>query len=143
MNEERRMILEMLQSGTVSVEEAERLMEALPNAAAKTDEASESEIVPFANAKRISPKRLLIRVTEQGKTKVNVKVPFSLVRAGLKLGQTFGSLGAKYAAEAELIKNIDIDEVLDSLSAGEISLPYTLIDVDDDEKEQHVQIILE
>ncbi len=135
MNEERRMILEMLQSGTVSVEEAERLMEALPNAAAKTDEASESEIVPFANAKRISPKRLLIRVTEQGKTKVNVK--------GLKLGQTFGSLGAKYAAEAELIKNIDIDEVLDSLSAGEISLPYTLIDVDDDEKEQHVQIILE
>lgn len=30
MNEERRMILEMLQEGAISVEEAERLMEALP-----------------------------------------------------------------------------------------------------------------
>jgi len=30
MNEERRLILEMLKEGSISVEEAERLMEALP-----------------------------------------------------------------------------------------------------------------
>ncbi|MEM1485060.1 hypothetical protein V6615_09290 [Oscillospiraceae bacterium PP1C4] len=137
MNEERRMILEMLQNGTITVEEAERLMEALK---------TKNEITPFTSVKGVSPKRILVHVTENGKTKVNVRIPFSLVRVGLKLGQSFSSLGAKYSvdysAEAELIKSIDIDEVLDSLSSGEISLPYTMVDVDD-EKNQHVQIIME
>lgn len=144
MNEERRIILEMLRDGAVTVEEAERLMEALTASGASPEGAPDSLAVSNAG---ITPKRILVRVIENGKTKVNVKIPFSLVRTGLKLGQTFGALGAKYSAdysaEAELLKNIDIDEVLGSLSDGEIALPYTMVDVEDDEKGQHVQVIME
>lgn len=149
MNEERRIILEMLQAGAVTLEEAERLMEALPTESAETKAAPEMDNSSDApnNLSGISPKRILVRVTEGDKTKVNIKVPFSLVRMGLKLGQTFGVLGAKYSAdysaEVEMLKSIDIDELLSSLSDGEISLPYTMVDVDDDEKGQHVQVVLE
>lgn len=81
MNEERRMILEMLQEGAISVEEAERLMEALP--------AEESRQLTTAAPARagVSPKRVVVLVTENGKQKVNVRVPFSLGAGRAQDGQ--------------------------------------------------------
>lgn len=143
MNEERRMILQMLKDGAISVEEAERLMEAVP---------AGEEDTKTANALTASsgmPKRISVLVTGDGKTKVNVKVPFSLVRAGLKLGKTFGVYGAKFTkdpSEAEMLeslKSLDVDEILNSINDGDITLPYTMVDVEDDEKGEHVKVVLE
>lgn len=143
MNEERRMILQMLQDGSISVEEAERLMEAIPA------ETSTLEMVETSSVAQ--PRRIKVVVTEDDKTKVNVKVPFSLMRVGLKLGQSAGAIGSKYAKDAEeaqvldVLKNIDVDELLGSLNDGEITLPYTIVDVDHDDngKRQHVTVVLE
>jgi len=93
------------------------------------------------------PKRIIVRVTDGGKAKVNVRIPFSLVRTGLKLGQTIGSLVAKhspeYSKEFAILKDIDIDELLSSISEGEVSLPYTFVDVEEEEEGKHVQVVLE
>ena len=139
MNEERRMILEMLQTGSISVEEAEKLLEAVPK---------EGES-PLANYEGRMPNRLLVLVTENDKPKVNVRVPFSLVRVGLKLGKSFGALGAKYAKDSEdiqaleMLNDLDIDELLASIMDGEIQLPYVIVDMDEAETGQTVRVVLE
>lgn len=142
MNEERKMILEMVKEGTISVEEAEQLLSALCGEEKEGDQALDVYQPP-----KVVPKRILVKVVEGGRTKVNVRVPFSLVRVGLKLGKTFGSLShtndqaGKEALEA--LRDVDIDELLDSIADGDITLPYTMVDVDDIEKGEHVTVILE
>lgn len=147
MNEERKMILQMVKDGTVSIDEAQRLLEALPADEPREDSATN---LPRVRGNLAFPKRLVVHVTEGGKAKVNVKIPFSLVRAGLKLGQSFTSLAGKYAGSSpeearayEMLKNIDIDELLASINDGAITLPYTMVEVNDEEQDTHVLIALE
>jgi hypothetical protein len=83
MNENRRSILEMLAAGKITADEAERLMSALDRAGNGRESAS-----PDAK-----PKAKYLRVVVQaadahagdGPTKVNVRVPMQLLRAGVKL----------------------------------------------------------
>lgn len=136
MTEERRMILEMLRDGAIDVDEAERLLAAIPD-----NEKTDKGMVRYDGAGRaVDPKRIRVRVDEGGKTKLNLRVPFSLVRAGLKIAQV---VGPKYSEEAKALEEIDIDEILDSLSTGEITLPYTIMDADDEEEGEHVEIVIE
>ena len=143
MREERRMILQMLKDGNISVEEAERLLEAVP---VQTSGCSEEELAPHAP---VQPKRLVILVTEGERTKVNIRLPFSLARVGLKMGLSLGTLGAKHSKDPETaqaleaLRDIDINEILGALSEGDITLPYTIVDVDDDENGGHVQVTLQ
>lgn len=142
MTEERKMILEMVKEGTITVEEGEQLLTAMGE-----EEKSASASLEVYQGKKLSPKRLLVLVTENGRPKVNVRVPFSLVRVGLKLGQSFG--GMSYTNDPagrkalEALQEIDIDELLDSISDGDITLPYTMVDMDDLDKGEHVTIVLE
>lgn len=151
-NEERRMILEMLKDGAITVDEAERLMAAIPES--EEPACSETSLMvagPAADASAhlLQPKRITVLVMEGGKTKVNVRVPFSLVRAGLKIGKSVGAMSLKFtkdessAQAMEILQNLDIDELLGSISDGDITLPYTLVDVEDPEKGEHVRVALE
>lgn len=151
MNEERRMILEMLREGAISIEEAERLLEAVP-ADGGFSETALRTVAPSAESGArgvLSPKRIIVLVSEGGKPKVNVRIPFSLLRIGLKLGKSFGSMGLKnvndeQSAQAfEMLQSLDIDELLNSVDDGEITLPYTIVDVEDAEKGEHVLIVIE
>lgn len=145
MNEERKMILQMLSDGNIDVDEAARLLDAVPEESAGGRSAEDALTTGGGPA----PKRLHVLVSENGKTKVNVKVPFSLVRAGLKIGKTFGAMGAvnsKDPVEADalnMLKDIDVDEILSALHDGEISLPYVMVDVDSEEENQQVRVVLE
>lgn len=147
MSEEKRMILEMLNSGDINVEEAEKLLSAIP-------EDSKDNAVALAKESRgIQPKKIKVSVTDNntGKKKVDIRVPFSLVRAGLKIGTAGMALGAKYNTDQDsqqildILKDIDIDEIMDSINDGDITLPYTMIDMDnmEDGKNEHVEIVLE
>lgn len=144
MNEERKMILQMVQDGAVTAEEAERLLDALPS------EPAGITVAPVLDGGvRLMPKRIHVQVTENGRNKVNIRIPFSLVRTGLKLGQSLGAFGKKNtqdqeAAQAlEMLQDIDIDEIISSLSDGAISLPYTIVDVDEEENGEQVHVVLE
>ena len=76
MNEHRREILDMLSQGKISTDEAERLLAALDRDRPSADE-------PPAQNRR--PKYLRVDVQAEEDTKVNVRVPMQLLRAGVRL----------------------------------------------------------
>ena len=77
MNEERKKILEMLQQGKITVEEAEKLLAAL----ASPEEAKSAREKPACKYLRI-----LVEPGPQSEDhdRVNIRVPMNLIRAGLK-----------------------------------------------------------
>ena len=89
MSEERRKILEMLTAGTITTDEAERLLEALGSNTNTTETSDDSEPAT-AKAK---PQYLHVKVDAEpgsggrhgGRETVNIKVPLALLRAGVKL----------------------------------------------------------
>jgi hypothetical protein len=80
MNEERRQILEMLSSGKITTDEAERLLFAL-------DEGKDAAPAGGAGSPRPKYLRVMVEDRSEGdsKTLVNVRVPMQLLRAGVKL----------------------------------------------------------
>jgi hypothetical protein len=80
MNEERRRILAMLAEHKITTQEAEALLDAMaPGASA----VSSTALAPGAMPKYL---RVLVEDHENGHTgKVNVRVPFNLIRAGVRL----------------------------------------------------------
>jgi hypothetical protein len=87
MDVDRRSILEMLAAGKINADEAERLLSALDRTASPASGAAESDAYP---ANRPKPKYLRVVVDtdepgDGGPTKVNVRVPMQLLRAGVRL----------------------------------------------------------
>jgi D-serine deaminase-like pyridoxal phosphate-dependent protein len=77
MNDNRRQILDMLAQGKITAEEAERLIAALERTGATV--MTESDKVKYL--------RVLVDTNDphDGPTKVNVRVPMQLLRAGVRL----------------------------------------------------------
>ena len=95
---------------------------------------------PISKSPRL--KGLLIRITEEGKTQPEVRIPYFVFKTGMKLGKIAG--GKKNSGrEWEMLNALDMDLVLESLNNGEQSLPCLLTEVDDAEKNQHIEIWLE
>src|SRR5215831_11540604 len=90
MNEETRKVLEMLSEGKISVQEAEQLLRAV---SAPTGPASDD--------RKVEPKYFRILVNKPAREgrkaeAVNIRVPMTVVRGGLRLGALFpGMLGNK------------------------------------------------
>ena len=74
MNENRRQILDMLAQGKITAEEAERLIAAV-------------ERSPVQGGETVKYLRVLVDANDalDGPTKVNVRVPMQLLRAGVRL----------------------------------------------------------
>src|SRR5437764_11071110 len=87
MSEETRRVLEMLSSGKITVQEAEQLLQAVT--------------APAQTGEKVEPRyfRILInKPAREGKKAeaVNIRVPITVVRGGLRLGALFpGMLGKK------------------------------------------------
>jgi len=92
MSEETRRVLEMLSQGKVSVLEAEQLLQAVK---------APGQPGPPGDDKRVEPRYFRILVNKpahEGKKAeaVNIRVPITVVRGGLRLGALFpGMLGKK------------------------------------------------
>ena len=102
MSEEKRIILEMVKEGKISVEEAEQLME----------KANPGETIDDTSGvkKPNSRKFLRVRVTEEDKVKANVNIPIGLAKVGLKI-----------IPKEKLTVNgepIDVDEILKMIKEG-------------------------
>lgn len=78
MNDNRRQVLEMLANGKITAEEAERLIAALERAGGAT---------AMSEADKVKYLRVLVDTKDplDGPTKVNVRVPMQLLRAGVRL----------------------------------------------------------
>ena len=79
MNDNRRQILDMLADGKITAEEAERLIAALERNGVGATVMSDSDKVKYL--------RVLVDTKDpiDGPTKVNVRVPMQLLRAGVRL----------------------------------------------------------
>jgi hypothetical protein len=90
MSEETRKVLEMLSQGKVSVQEAEQLLNAVSAPAGQV-----------SDDRKVEPRYFRILVNKPAREgrkaeTVNIRVPMTLVRGGLRLGALFpGMLGNK------------------------------------------------
>ena len=87
MNENRRQILEMLAAGKITADQAERLIAALDDSPQDGSGSGSSDGQTKSKAKFL---RVLVEADEsmtgmKGATKVNVRVPMKLLRAGVRL----------------------------------------------------------
>jgi hypothetical protein len=83
MNEDRRQILQMLSEGKINADEAERLLGALERAGSPP-----AAIGSTSTPNRAKYLRVLVdseEIGEKGPTKVNIRVPMQLLRAGVRL----------------------------------------------------------
>jgi SHOCT-like protein len=111
MNEHRRQILQMLSEGKISADEAERLiaaMEQSPSFSASSDSAS-----PTAGKSRPKYLRVVVDSEEdgghEGPTKVNVRVPMQLLRAGVRLAGLIPAPALRRANDAMQEQGVPID----------------------------------
>jgi hypothetical protein len=106
MTEEKRKILDMLSQGKITVDEAEKLLAAVegaePEAASGTD----------ASGRR-AWKYLRVQVepgpTSESGDRVNIRVPFKLIRAGLKFAAFIPREAQSKVHQALKEKGVDVD----------------------------------
>lgn len=144
MSTTRREILDLLAGGKISAAEAAELLSGVSAEAAASEEAVEKPLkVEFADeevmaeaAKGPEKKKKLrwlhIRVgdLETGKSKVTVNLPLPLVRFGYHLGQRF-------SPELQGMDWADLDQAIRE------NEPHVLVDVRDEEDNEHVQIYVD
>ena len=90
MNDNRRQILEMLASGKITADEAERLIAALETGATQAGFSASGSNTAASVKTRAKYLRVLVEADEattgnKGPTSVNVRVPMQLLRAGVRL----------------------------------------------------------
>lgn len=93
MNDDRRSILDLLAAGTITADEAERLLVALAGSAPESSASAASHAQGAAVPSKPRPKFLRVQVEADetttglkgGSTTVNVRVPLQLLRAGVRL----------------------------------------------------------
>lgn len=104
MNEERKKILEMLSKAKISVEEAEKLMEAL--SAGKKESTG---IRDASGTKTLKYLRVVVEPKKEGGDRVNIRVPLNLIRAGLRWASFIPKEAQKKVDEALSEKGLDLN----------------------------------
>src|ERR1700730_11353411 len=110
MSEHRRQILQMLSEGKTTADEAERLIAALGNEPANGGPTTGSE-----SAAKVRPKYLRVQVDTdedlhgEGPTKVNIRVPMQLLRAGVKLASLIPAPALHRANDAMRAQGFPVD----------------------------------
>ena len=126
MSEETRQVLEMLSAGKVSVLEAEQLLQAVKAPGQAADD------------KKVEPRYFRILVNKparEGKKAeaVNIRVPMTVIRGGLRLGALFPGLLAKKKVQLGNGTELDLSKVTyTDLEAMIKDIGELTVDVDGD-----------
>lgn len=130
MDSERLKILQMVEEGKITAEDAVSLLEALGESSGKAHRRRTAENVYSHPSGK--PKFLRVRVTDtdSGKARVNVRLPIGMLKAGVKMGM-------KFAPEVE---GMDMGELMQFVESGELG---KFVDVFDDEDGEHVEVYVE
>ena len=125
MNEQDKQILQMLAEGKITADEAARLLDALGQADVRKRELSSPAHEP--NQRRVKYLRVIVDMPESfdgdGPGKVNVRVPFQLLRAGVQL--------------ASLIPPQALGQVNEELKKSGVPIDLTQL------KPQHIEELIE
>ena len=129
--DEKMRILKMVEEGKISSDEANKLLEVI--------DAKSQEI-------KGKLRWLKVKVFENGKQTVNVKVPFSLIKVGIKLGGKINIKLPEVAKEKLAEKGISIENIKDVEKLNELlaelekEAPFELVNVDEDNERVIVSI---
>lgn len=105
MNGDRRAILQMLAAGKITADEAERLIAALERTDAPSPSAAAGSDAPVGARRMPKYLRVAVDTDEDGDpTKVNIRVPMALLRAGVRLSSVIPPV-ARDQLNAELAKS--------------------------------------
>jgi hypothetical protein len=132
-SEERLKILQMVQNGRITAEEGIKLMESLE----RQDVVPTPPGVPSAPGPAGIPGhksqrwvRVCVTDVRTGKMRVNVRLPVSLINAGMKMGARFGPE----------VEGMDLGQLKQIVNSGETGRVF---DVYDDEDGEHVEVFIE
>jgi polyhydroxyalkanoate synthesis regulator phasin len=120
MSEERKKVLEMLAKGTISVADAERLLEKLGEPASP-----EAKAEGRSRSDTSKPRFMRIVIDKPGQDQVNIRMPLSFMRTGTgllavlptKINEKLAELGVDFSARgtmnekewAEAVENMNVD----------------------------------
>jgi hypothetical protein len=122
-SEERMRILRMIQDGKITAEEGAHLIQVM------------DVKKPSLGSHPISSKvsrwfRVQVTDTNTGKTRVNLRLPVSLIQAGQKMG-------ARFSPE---VQGLDMEVLTRFIDSGEIG---KVIDVTDTKDGEHIEVFIE
>lgn len=125
-SEERMRILKMIQDGVISAEDGFRLLDSIDQSVKR-----EKDGQPVEESGRVA-KFFRVRVTDTntGKARVNVRLPVSVLSAGMKMG-------ARFSTE---IQGLDPSDLMQFIREGTIG---KIVDVFDEKDGEHVEVFLE
>jgi hypothetical protein len=129
-SEERLKVLHMIQEGKISAAEGMKLLDAL----GQSRNTGTSQPTP-PTRQAFSTRgarwfRVRVTDTDTGRVRVNIRLPVTVVTAGVKLG-------ARFSPEVE---GLDMKALMDSIQAGETG---QIVDVYDENDGEHVEVFLE
>jgi len=115
-SEERLRILKMLEEGTITADEAAKLLQAITTGAA---------VGARPNGGR-EPRWLRVRITDThtNQTKVSINIPMGLVRTGIRMGARFVPGDA----------DIDYQELMVAIQSGETGKIFEMVDEEQGER---------
>ncbi len=125
-SEERIRILKMIEDGVISAEDGIRLLDSIGQSEKKEKEFKSSE--ETGRVARFF--RVRVTDTKSGKARVNVRLPISVLSAGMKMG-------ARFSTE---IQGLDPSELMQFIREGVVG---KIVDVYDDNDGEHVEVFLE
>jgi hypothetical protein len=142
MSEHRRQILQMLAEGKVSAEEAERLI-----SAAEEPSTTKFSQPDSGTETKGRPKYLRVQVDSEenggheGPTKVNVRIPMQLLRAGVKLAGLIPAQALHRANDAMHQKGIPFDlSQIKPENLEELVEQLNDLSVDVDQRDQEMKV---
>jgi len=121
MSDSRMKILEMLSDGKITADEASSLLEKV-----STSENVTNESVERIEPGHTSPRYLRVVVDSADGDKVNIKVPMSLIRTGIKLSALMPTDAADaikdQGIDLTMLKDLPADELIEALRELEVNV---------------------
>lgn len=123
MDQERKQVLEMVRDGKLTVDEAQKILDAM----IEGDERTRSDASP-----KRSPRFLRIRVKDEDGSRVNLNIPISLAKVMMRFvpGEVRGTLSDQ---------NVDLDAILEAVREGAEGQLIHVKEEDGDEVEISVE----
>lgn len=125
-SEERMRILKMIQDGLISAEDGIRLLDSIEQSVKREKDGQLLE----ESGRTAKFFRVRVTDTNSGKARVNVRLPVSVLSAGMKMG-------ARFSTE---IQGLDPLELMQFIREGTIG---KIVDVFDEKDGEHVEVFLE
>lgn len=122
------MVLKLLKDGKITADEAAKLLETID----KTDPKKKKAQVEEYEEIKGQGKFFRVKITDatNGKIRANIRIPLSVMGAGAKFGAHF----------APQINGIESEDLMKAVRDGEVG---KILDVFDDEDNEHVEIYIE